>query len=184
MLLRKNILQIEHNSVVTTSSSGGNRSDAPTELKGYLCKLPTWQRAPTSNGIENQYKLRFFVVAGGVISYYSDRLSYEYQSKAGGAISLKGAVVKRESKLEFSVNTYSQRLFLRAMSEAIALNWLATLVRNGAAPYLVGKEDGDDYSSIGGSVNKMPSQNTYNNNNNNNYQVSSQNKAYVNLPPI
>jgi hypothetical protein len=103
------------------------------ELEGYASKLPTWQTG-SSEGKEDQFRLRYFVITSdGLVSYYKSRNFYQASRAARGQFNVKDCILRRESKLEFSITTtdWSRRLYIRAMSEPLLLTYMTAISKAG-----------------------------------------------------
>ena len=107
---------------------------AEVVLSGFLDKMPTWWDGPSTWGHEDNYKVRYFVLRGTRLEYYKSQQHHQSGVAPRGSVAVRGAVLRRESRLEFTVANEKKRLVIRAMSEQIALQWLAALMQQGAVP--------------------------------------------------
>jgi hypothetical protein len=111
-------------SIVAASTSKDVR------LEGYLSKLPTWT-VGSSAGKEDLYRLRYFVLRER-LEYYRSREHFEKGTAPRGTLDISNAILRRETRLEFTITNSKKRLSVRAMSEPLALQWLAVLMAAGA----------------------------------------------------
>jgi len=105
------------------------------ELQQYASKLPSWLITRTSQGQEDQFRLRFFVVtADGNVTYYFRQETYTAGKPPMGSINANECFLNRESKLEFSLTALdgSRRMWIRCMSEPLLLQFMTACSKVGA----------------------------------------------------
>ena len=86
-----------------------NDSAAAAIYEGYLDKLPTYSKG-SSIGIEEQFKMRYFVLTTDRLFYFKNLESTRNGKAAKGQIFLKDCNVIRESKLEFILQNKKKRI--------------------------------------------------------------------------
>ena len=116
------------------AAAAGPGAAAEVVLEGYLDKMPTWWDGPSTWGHEDNFKVRYFVLRGARLEYYKTQRHQQSGVAPRGTVAVRGSVLRRESRLEFTIASEKKRLVIRAMSEQLALQWLAALMQQGAVP--------------------------------------------------